>query len=78
MYITSALVVALLGQTIQAHPGHDVHHEAALRRHYLSMQANNLDHCDETLKAEGVHHRAIGRRATRVEELSPYIHGRYF
>lgn len=75
MHIGPAFVVALLGQAIRAHPGHDVHHEAALRRHYLSLQANNLDHCDEMLKAEGVQHRAVERRSARVAELSPYIYG---
>jgi len=75
MHITSVFVVALLGQAVRAHPGHDVHHEAALRRYYLSMQENTLDHCDQKFQAEGVHRRAIDRRAARAEELSPHIYG---
>lgn len=74
MYLASLLAVTLLGRATQAHPGHDVHHEAALRRHYLSVQENSLDHCAEVFAAEGVHRRTIERRSARVAELSPDIH----
>ncbi|KAK4215037.1 aromatic compound dioxygenase [Rhypophila decipiens] len=76
MHITSLVAVFLLGHAIQAHPGHDVHHEAALRRHYLSVQDNSLDHCAEVFAAEGVHRRTIDRRAARVSELSPNLESR--
>ncbi|KAK3331494.1 Intradiol ring-cleavage dioxygenase [Apodospora peruviana] len=68
--IASVLVAALLGQaSVRAHPGEDLHHEANLRRHYLSLQANNLDHCSEVFEAKGLHRRTVDRRAARVAEL---------
>ncbi|KAK3326772.1 Intradiol ring-cleavage dioxygenase [Apodospora peruviana] len=76
--ITSVLVAALLGQApVLAHPGEDLRHEANLRRHYLSLQANNLDHCAEAFEAEGLHRRTINRRATRVAELGGSLDNLY-
>lgn len=69
--IASVLFIGLVGLA-HAHPGHDIHHEARLRRHYLSIQENSLDHCAEVFKAEGLHRRAVERRAARVAELNPH------
>lgn len=63
-------VASILPAAIFAHPGHDVHAEAAKRAAAMeNMQRRTLAHCADELKALGVEQRSIARRQAAVEKL---------
>ena len=71
MYFAKAAAagLALLGSIVSAHPGHDVSHEAAERREYLSnAKRSSLAHCADKFKAQGLDTRNIARRQAAVEK----------
>ena len=67
----SALTALLLaGGLASAHgPGHDHAREQAVRRRFLDIHTNNLDHCSEKHAASGVRERALQRREVRARSL---------
>ncbi|KAH7242343.1 Intradiol ring-cleavage dioxygenase [Fusarium tricinctum] len=68
--IKSLLATFALAATIaSAHPGHDVAHEAAERREFLSsVKRSSLAHCATKLKARGVEARNVARRSAQVHK----------
>ena len=70
MRVSSLVTLVLAAASSSAHPGEDVEKERAIRREFLAMHTNNLDHCTEQLEASGVHSRAIQRRAEMAKHLT--------
>ncbi|KAK4170030.1 Intradiol ring-cleavage dioxygenase [Cladorrhinum sp. PSN259] len=71
MHFTKAAAtgLALLSGFVSAHPGHDVAHEAAERRDYLTnAKRTSLAHCADKFKARGLDTRNIDRRQARIEQ----------
>lgn len=61
-------VLALVGIS-RAHPGHDVHDEAARRSEYLKHDARSLTHCALQLKARGHQAANLKRRQDLAQSL---------
>ncbi|KAG5813737.1 hypothetical protein H9Q74_004578 [Fusarium xylarioides] len=60
---------ALAASIASAHPGHDIAHEAAERREFLSsVKRSSLAHCASKLRARGVEARNIARRSAQVNK----------
>ncbi|KAJ5301906.1 hypothetical protein PENANT_c062G04262 [Penicillium antarcticum] len=72
--LTSALAIGLIGLTavVSAHPGHDVHAEAAERASFLKnakVHQRSLAQCASKLKARGHENANVVRRANRVKAI---------
>jgi hypothetical protein len=69
--LSSALTALLLaGALASAHgPGHDHSHEQAVRRRFLDIHTNNLDHCSGKHAESGLSQRAAQRREIRARSL---------
>jgi hypothetical protein len=60
---------AVAASIASAHPGHDIAHEAAERREFLSsVKRSSLAHCAPKLRARGVEARNIARRSAQVNK----------
>ncbi|KAK7542678.1 extracellular dioxygenase [Phyllosticta citribraziliensis] len=66
-----AAALSLLAATeVVAHPGHDIKAEAMERRAALSsFERRSLSHCQDKLKARGVHDKNIARRHNMAQQL---------
>jgi hypothetical protein len=65
-------VLASLASIAAAHPGHDVHEEAAERAAFLKHappHARSLSHCSPSLTARGLEKANIARRDQTVRKL---------
>lgn len=62
-------VAAIFAHSLQAHPGHDVHHEALERRQFyqsLAPEKRSLAHCAPHLHSRGISENAQVRRTGHV------------
>lgn len=63
MRFSAAFLATVAATLVAAHPGADVHAEAAqIRRFALNSKRNDLGHCADKLKARGHDQLAIERR----------------
>ncbi|KAL2193337.1 Intradiol ring-cleavage dioxygenase [Corynascus similis CBS 632.67] len=63
-------VLLLAGGIASAHkPGHDHSHEQAVRRRFLDIHTNTLNHCSSKHVASGLYQRAVNRRDLRARSL---------
>lgn len=61
--------LAFLSSSVLAHPGHDLTHEIAERREFLStVKRADLSHCAAKLKARGLDKRNVARRTAMLEK----------
>jgi hypothetical protein len=63
MHFLSLAAVAFLASTITAHPGHDHSHEVEARAAFMKTSKRDLSHCAAKMKARGLDHSSIQRRA---------------
>ena len=61
--LSSLAVAAILATSVSAHPGHDVRHEIETRAAFMKTSKRDLSHCAAKMKARGLDHSAIQRRA---------------
>lgn len=70
MLVQNLFLCALaLVAPLQAHPGHDHTHEAALRARYLQENPRSLSHCAAKLRARGHAQANLKRRQALAESL---------
>jgi len=77
LYWTSLLTCALLVAAAHAHPGHHEAEAMGLHHELQSNSRSNLNHCTQHHLANGLHQRAVERRAKLATELlsSPHLKG---
>lgn len=75
MHLLPIVASALFVVVSYAHPGHDHEKELRVRREFLAVQNNNMNHCASLHEASGLRTRAIERRAELAYKLSRQVHG---
>jgi hypothetical protein len=62
-FLSSLAITAILAASVSAHPGHDVQHEIEARAAFMKTSGRDLSHCAAKMKARGLDHSSIQRRA---------------
>jgi hypothetical protein len=62
-FITPLTVASILATSVAAHPGHDARHEMEERAAFMQTSKRDLSHCAAKMKARGLDHSSIQRRA---------------
>lgn len=66
-FFTPLAVVAILATSTFAHPGHDVSREVETRAAFMKTSKRDLSHCAAKMKARGLDHSSVQRRAAVVK-----------
>lgn len=62
-FLTPLALAAILASSVSSHPGHDVSHEIEARAAFMKTSKRDLSHCAAKLKARGLDHSSVQRRA---------------
>jgi len=67
LFLSKAVVlILLLGQTVVAHPGHDLDQEIAERNEFWKNSKRDLTHCNDPLRRRGIENKHRSRRAAAI------------
>jgi hypothetical protein len=68
--LSKTIVLALLlGQTVVAHPGHDIDQEIAERNEFWKNSKRDLTHCNDPLRRRGIENKSRQRRAAAIAKV---------